>query len=448
MRGLTTLVVTVALSLSISAQQTGKKAPTEKSAAKAPAQKSGAAKAIHESAIVVDTHSDTPMRFVDENFDPGMDAGRGYWDLKKARAGNLGVEFFSIWVEPEGNKGKEIKRALDMIDSVYRVVNAHPDQLAFASRTTDIYSLRRGPHKKIAILLGLEGGHAIDSDVAVLRDYYRLGVRYMTLTWSNSTPWAQSSGDLLKTPNPQTGKIPDPGLTDEGRAIVREMNRIGMMVDISHVSDRTFFNAITVSRAPVIASHSSSRAITNVPRNMTDDMLIALARNGGVAQVNFNCGFLSDDYNQRAKKFEADHPAEIQKYRQLRKDYLEKKPGVTYQDIQNMEQQFESQVERPPLSALIDHIDHMVKVAGVDHVGLGSDFDGVTCTPKGIDSVADLPKITEELVRRGYTAAQLHKILGGNLLRVFAEVEKVKSELEAESKVPSKDTREVVAPSK
>ena len=420
--------------------------------AKAPAQKGAAAKAdakaIHESAIVVDTHADTPMRFVDENYDPGMDAGRGHWDLKKVKTGNLGVEFFSIWVEPEGNKGREIKRALDMIDSVYRVVNAHPDQLAFASGTKDIYAMRRGPHKKVAILMGVEGGHAIDSDLAVLRSYYRLGVRYMTLTWSNSTPWAQSSGDLSKnTPDPQTGKIPDPGLNDYGRSVVREMNRMGMIVDISHVSDRTFFNALTVSRAPVIASHSSSRAITNVPRNMTDDMLIELARNGGVAQVNFNCGFLSDDYNQRAKKFEADHPAELQKYRQLRKDYLEKKPGVTYQDIQNMEQQFESQVERPPLSALIDHIDHMVKVAGLDHVGIGSDFDGITCAPKGIDSVADLPKITEELVRRGYTAAQIHKILGGNLLRVFAEVEKVSRELQAEAKIPSKDTRKEVAPS-
>jgi membrane dipeptidase len=449
MRLLTTVAVTVALSLSISAQQTGS-GTADKSAAKPSAPKSTAAKAdaeaIHESAIVVDTHADTPMRFVDENFDPGMDAGRGHWDLKKVKAGNLGVEFFSIWVEPEGNKGKEIKRALDMIDSVYRIVNAHPDQLAFASGTKDIYALRRGPHKKVAILMGVEGGHAIDSDMAVLRDYYRLGVRYMTLTWSNSTPWAQSSGDLSKTPDPQTGKIPDPGLNDYGRSIVREMNRMGMMVDISHVSDRTFYHALTVSRAPLIAAHSSSRAITNVPRNMTDDMLIALARNGGVAQVNFNCGFLSDDYNNAAKKFEADHPAEMQKYRQLRKDYLDKKPGVTYQDIQNMEQQFESQVQRPPLSALIDHIDHMVKVAGVDHVGIGSDFDGITCAPHGIDSVADLPKITEELVRRGYTASQIHKILGGNLLRVFAEVEKVGRELQAEAKASSKDTRKEVAP--
>jgi membrane dipeptidase len=422
----------------------------EKPAAKSPAQKTVKAspakpdyKAVHNAAIVVDTHADTPMRFVDENFDPGNDAGRGHWDLKKVKAGNLGVEFFSIWVEPEGNKGHEIKRALDMIDSVYRVVKAHPDEMAMASGTKDVYALRRGPHKKVAVLMGLEGGHAIDSDLAVLRNYYRLGVRYMTLTWANSTPWAQSSGDLPK-PDPQTGKVNDPGLNDFGRTVVREMNRLGMMVDISHVSDRSFYHAVLISRAPVIASHSSSRAITNVPRNMTDDMLIALARNGGVAQVNFNCGFLSDDYNKRAKKFENDHPQELQQYRELRKKYLAKEPGVTYQQIQEMEQQFDKAVERPPFSALMDHIDHMIKIAGVDHVGIGSDFDGVTCLPQGIDSVADLPKITEALLQRGYTAEQAQKVLGGNLLRVFAEVEKVSRELQAEDKAPARDTRKEV----
>jgi membrane dipeptidase len=233
-------------------------------------------------------------------------------------------------------------------------------------------------------------------------------------------------------------------LNDYGRAIVREMNRLGMMVDISHVSDRTFYHAVLISRAPVIASHSSSRAITNVPRNMTDDMLVALARNGGVAQVNFNCGFLSDDYNKRSKKFEEDHPKEMQQYRELRKKYLAKEPGVTYQQLQEMEQQFEEAVERPPFTSLIDHIDHMVKVAGVDHVGIGSDFDGVTCLPQGINSVADLPKITEALLQRGYTAQDVKKILGGNLLRVFAEVEKVSRELQNEDRAPSKDTRREV----
>lgn len=447
MRLATTLVLVLLLSFPNLAQQPAGDASTAGKPLSKPASAKAKPdyKAIHNSAIVVDTHSDTPMRFVDENFDPGTDAGRGHWDLKKVKAGSLGVEFFSIWVEPQKNKGREIKRALDMIDSVYRVVEAHPDQLALASGTRDIYRLRRGPHKKVAVLMGVEGGHAIDNDLSVLRNYYRLGIRYMTLTWANSTPWAQSSGDLSKTPNPQTGKIPDPGLNDFGRTVVREMNHLGMMVDISHVSDRSFYHAVLVSRAPVIASHSSARAITNHARNMTDDMLIALARNGGVAMVNFNCGFISDDYNRRAKKFEEDHPQEVQRYRDLRKRYLAKDPAVTYQQLQEMEAQFQQNVERPPFSALMDHLDHMMKVAGADHVGIGSDFDGVTCLPKGIDSVADLPKITEALVQRGYTAQQIRKVLGGNLLRVFAEVEKVSRELKAEEKSPPEDKRKEVA---
>jgi len=450
MRLLTTVATAVLIATPLVAQQQAPAA--EKSAASLSVQKptrnSPAAKsnykAIHNSAIVVDTHADTPMRFVDENFDPGTDAGRGHWDLRKVKDGNLGVEFFSIWVEPQTNKGKEIKRALEMIDSVYRVVKAHPKEMSIASGTKDIYALRRGPNKKLAVLMGVEGGHAIDSDLAVLRNYYRLGVRYMTLTWANSTPWAQSSGDLPKTPDPKTGRIPDPGLNDFGRTIVREMNRLGMMVDVSHVSDRTFYHAILVSRAPVIASHSSARAITNVPRNMTDDMLVALARNGGVAMVNFNCGFISGDYNARAKKFADDHPKEMQQYRELRRKYTNKDPGVTYQDLQALEQQFESAVARPPFSALMQHIEHMVKVAGVDHVGIGSDFDGVTCLPQGIDSVADLPKISEALVQRGYTSEQIQKILGGNVLRVFAETEKVSRELQAEDAAPAHDTRKQV----
>lgn len=448
MRLLTPLAFTLLLTLTTNSQQQPvESAPTTGSARTAPAKAKPDYSAIHNSAIVVDTHADTPMRFVDENFDPGMDAGRGHWDLKKVKAGNLGVEFFSIWVEPQKNKGTEIKRALDMIDSVYRVVKAHPDELALASGTKDIYALRRGPRKKVAVLMGVEGGHAIDSDLAVLRNYYRLGVRYMTLTWANSTPWAQSSGDLPKTPDPKTGRIPDPGLNDFGRTIVREMNRLGMMVDISHVSDKTFYHAVLVSRAPVIASHSSSRAIANHARNMTDDMLLALARNNGVAMVNFNCGFISNDYTQRAKKFEEDHPEEVRRYRELRRRYLAKDPGVTYQDLQAMEHEFEKNVARPPLSALIEHIDHMVKVAGADHVGIGSDFDGVTCLPQEIDSVADLPKITQALVERGYTSVQLKKILGGNLMRVFADAERVSRELQAEEKAPPRDKRkEVGAP--
>jgi membrane dipeptidase len=277
----------------------------------------------------------------------------------------------------------------------------------------------------------------IEGDMALLRDFYRLGVRYMTLTWANSTDWAQSSGDYKK--DPASGRVLDPGLTEYGRKIVMEMNRIGMIVDISHVSDRSFYNALTASRAPVIASHSSARAITDVPRNMTDDMLIALSRNNGVAMVNFNCGFISDDYNKASKKYMQDHPDELKKFRDMQQQYKEGK--ISENEFQRLEAQLEAQVPRPPLSALIDHIDHMVKVAGAEHVGIGSDFDGVPCLPQGIDSVGDLPKITEALAQRGYTAKQLNMILGENLLRVFADVEKTAKQIQSESNA---DKRSVV----
>jgi len=385
-------------------------------------------KAVHQSAIVVDTHADTPGRFVDENFDPSKDAGKGHWDLAKAKQGNLGVEFFSIWVDPGKFKGQYVQRAMKMIDSVYETVGKHSNEMVMAYSVKDIRTARTGPHKRIASLLGLEGGHVIEGDMALLRDFYRLGVRYMTLTWANSNEWAQSSGDYKKDEN---GKLIDPGLTEYGRKIVMEMNRIGMIVDISHVSDRSFYNALTASRAPVIASHSSARAITDVPRNMTDDMLVALSRNNGVAMVNFNCGFISDDYNRRSKQFAQDHPDAVKKMRDMEQQYKEGK--LDENQLQMYQAELNAQVGRPPFSALIDHIDHMVKVAGADHVGIGSDFDGVNCLPEGIDSVADLPKITQALAERGYTEKQLNMILGENLLRVFADVEKTAKQIQSET---------------
>jgi membrane dipeptidase len=225
------------------------------------------------------------------------------------------------------------------------------------------------------------------------------------------------------------GKPNDPGLTDFGRDVVREMNRLGMMVDISHVSDRSFYHALVVSRAPVIASHSSSRAVTNHPRNMTDDMLVALSRNGGVAQVNFNCGFVSDEYNVKSKAFEEAHPAEVKRAKELS---LGPKTPESKAELKKLKTMKDAAVPRPPLSALIDHFDHMIKIAGVDHVGIGSDFDGVECLPQGMDGVQDLPKITAELSQRGYSATDLHKILGGNLLRVFGAVERVSHQMQSE----------------
>ena len=394
------------------------------------------AAAIHKSAIVIDTHADTPGRFVDESFDPSTDAGKGHWDLARARSGNLGAEFFSIWVDPVQYKDHYTRRALDMIDSVHEATRNHPHDLVMAYSAEDIVAARKGAHPRIAALIGVEGGHAIEGDIRVLRDFYRLGARYMTLTWSNSNELGQSSGDVKLGDN---GKPADPGLTDFGREVVREMNRLGMMVDISHVSDRSFYHALVVSRAPLLASHSSSRAITNHPRNMTDDMLVALARNGGVAQVNFNCGFISDEYNAKSKAFDAAHPAEMKRAQEL---WLAPKTPETKAELDQLTSMKEAAVPRPPLSALIDHFDHMIKIAGVDHVGIGSDFDGVECLPQGIDGVQDLPKITAELFKRGYSAEDLHKILGGNLLRVFAEVERVSRQIQSEQ---NPDRRPVVA---
>jgi membrane dipeptidase len=408
--------------------------PGAKATSRPPHAGGNAALAVHQSALVIDTHADTPGRFVDENFDLSQDAGRGYMDFTKIKAGNLGAEFFSIWVDPKVYKGREIQRALDMIDSVYQQARLHPDKMMMAFSTQDILNAHR--QHKFAALMGVEGGHALQGDLRVLDDYYRLGVRYMTLTWSNTNELADSSGDIDdKTVQHHNG------ITDLGRQAVRRMNRMGMLVDISHVADRTFYQALTTSRAPVIASHSSSRALTKAPRNMTDDMLVALARNGGVAQVNFYCGFISQKYVDTAKKLAAEKDPDYERVESL---FRAERTAESMKQLFDAEAVLAKKLPRPPLSDLIDHIDHMVKVAGVDHVGLGSDFDGIDCSPAGLDSAADLPKITEALYERGYKAADLDKILGGNLMRVFTAVEKTAKEIQAEE--AHQDTRREVAP--
>ena len=397
--------------------------------AKSPPPKSKASanqswRAIHDSAIIIDTHADTPGRFVDENFDLSQPAGTGYMDFNEIKAGNLGAEFFSIWVEPKANKGHEAKRALDMIDSVYEQARRHPDKMMMAFSTQDILTAHRD--HKFAALLGVEGGHAIEGDIRILRDYYRLGVRYMTLTWSNTNDIGDSSGDMDDKSIQHHG-----GLTPFGRDVVAEMNRLGMMVDISHVADSTFYQALALSKAPVIASHSSSRALTNAPRNMTDDMLKALAAKNGVAQVNFYCAFVSEKYRETAHQLAEQHDPD---YGAVQALFIKPMTPEVKQQLEEAKARLAPKLPRPPLSDLIDHIDHMVKVAGVDHVGLGSDFDGIDCSPQGLDSVADLPKITEALYARGYKATDLDKILGGNLLRVFGDVEKVSQQMQAEGK--------------
>ena len=384
------------------------------------------ARAIHKSAIIVDTHADTPQRFLDDGFDIGSTDpnDNGHLSLDKARRGNLGAEFFSIWVDPETNQGHFARHTFDLIDSVYEQAARHPDRMVMAFSVADIERAHRD--HKLAALMGIEGGHSIENDMRLLRDYYRLGVRYMTLSWSNTNEWADSSGDI------NDAKVQHHnGLTEFGKQVVLEMNRLGMMVDISHVADKTFWDAIATTKAPVIASHSSARALVNAPRNMTDDMLRAVAKNGGVVQVNFFSAFDDEDFRKALEAQSKDQAAAQQKYL----DQLKAEGKTpTYVDSDRIEREWMARIPRPPLKSLIDHIDHIAKVAGVDHVGLGSDFDGVSgATPQGIDSAADLPKITQALLDRGYGEADIHKILGGNLLRVFHEVERVSQEMQAAS---------------
>jgi membrane dipeptidase len=386
---------------------------------------------VHTQAIVIDTHADTPQRFADENFDLADPLNGGQMNFDAAKQGNLGAEFFSIWVEPDLYKDHYARRTLELIDSVYQQAARHPDRMRMAYSPADIVAAHR--EHKLAALMGIEGGHSIENSIPLLRDYYRLGVRYMTLTWSNSLDWADSSG-VVDPKNPDDPKVPHTkeGLTEFGKDVVYEMNRLGMMIDISHVADKTFYRTLVISRAPVIASHSAARALCDAPRNMTDDMLRAVAINGGVVQVNFYSGFISQAYRDasRAQKPEVDRAIQ-----ELKDKYKAEGKQLTYGELEKLQSSYANKIPRPPLSALIDQIDHIAKVAGVDHTGLGSDFDGVSGQlPEGIDSVADLPKITAALMARGYTAADCDKILGGNLLRVFREVEKVGKSLQAQER--------------
>jgi membrane dipeptidase len=376
---------------------------------------------VHESAIIIDTHADTPQRFLDDQFDLSDPLGGGDLNLDSIHKGNLGAEFFSIWVEPTRYKGQYARRTLELIDSVRLQVAKHLDQVAFVSSADGILLAHQS--RKFAALMGIEGGHSIENSLALLRQFYSLGVRYMTLSWSNSNDWADSSGDIDNKTVPHTKG----GLTKFGEEVVHEMNRLGMMVDISHVSDRTFYRAVKVSTAPVIASHSCARALCDHPRNMTDDMLRATASSGGpssgggVVQVNFFSGFVSQAYRDALSAIKPKVDKEVAKAEKAAKTQGR---ALTYSETSRIRRKYLRKFPRPRLSELIDQIDHIAQVAGVDHVGLGSDFDGVGGQlPEGLKSPADLPKITRTLLERGYSATDCRKILGGNLLRVFREVE-------------------------
>lgn len=367
--------------------------------------------AIHASALIIDAHADTAQRFVDESWDftsplAIADQPAGHLNLATARRGNLAAEFFALWPDPAQCPGARYAlRTLTLLDAVREQARRHPAELVLCTSPKEILAARAA--NKFAILLGIEGGHAIENSLALLRLYHALGVRYMTLTWTNSNDWAESSGDLRpKSPI---------GLTDFGRQVIAEMNRLGMMVDLSHVSDRTFAEVLAVTRAPVLVSHSSARALTASHRNLTDDQLRAVAANGGVCMVNFYSAFIDESYRQA---WAAQKPALLAAHKKLAAEYPKGTP-VPYHIANRIDREFAARLPRPPLSSLIAHFDHIIQVAGIDHVGIGTDFDGISALPEGINSAADLPKITAALLARGHSPADLHKILGANLLRLF-----------------------------
>jgi membrane dipeptidase len=363
-----------------------------------------------ERAVIVDLHDDTTQMILDEGYNLAEKHSFGQVDIPRMRAGHVSGVFMSIWVDTDRyTPSQSVRRALEQIDAVRRETARHPADLELATTADEILAAReRG---RMAILMGVEGGQAIDSDLAILRIYFALGVRYMTLTHTNHTPWADTSS---KPPEHN-------GLTDFGRQVVREMNRLGMMVDISHVSDKTFYDALETSSAPIIASHSSCRAIDGAPRNMTDDMLRALAAKGGVVHINYFEAFLDDDFRQReaALKAESAQVDAIDDPTPKFGDRHANGPAVRKVNAARAEK-----LGRIPFSKLLDHFEHAVKVAGIDHVGLGSDFDGVDdMLPEGMEDISKMPNLVRGLMERGFSDDDILKILGGNTLRVMRQVE-------------------------
>jgi membrane dipeptidase len=361
---------------------------------------------IHDNAVLVDTHNDFPSASIEKkvSFDANL-LGITHSDLGRMRRGGVDVQIFSIFCGPE--RQQPYAFANRQIDSVHEWVRREPIYMTIV-RTPD--ELKRAvKEKSLATMLGVEGGHMIEDNIANLDNLYARGVRYMTLTWNNSTSWASSAADEeLKRDS-----LPHKGLTDLGKQIVQRMNDLGMMIDISHNGEQTFWDVIKYTRKPVIASHSSVWAICHHRRNLKDDQIKAIAENGGVIHLNFYAGFLDSTYERKALAFTAQHKSEVD-------SLIRKGTQPNYAEMIVMEK-YKDEVSsfRPPLSLLIDHIDYIVKLVGVDHVGLGSDFDGIEAAPEELNGVQDFPLITKALVERGYNKKDIRKILGGNFLRVF-----------------------------
>ena len=374
------------------------------------------ARKLHFSSIVLDTHDDTTQRFFSKTFDLAKRNPDGHIDIPRMREGGMNAIFFSIWIDGRTMGPLAVQKALDQIDAVRENVQRNSRDMVFCRTAEEVR--RAQAEGKIAALMGVEGGHMIGNDIRIVRIFGDLGVRYMTLSHFYNDEWADSSTD----------KPAHNGLTDYGKDIVREMNRQGIMVDISHVSDKTFYDALEVSKAPLIASHSSCRALCSHPRDMSDDMIKALAAKGGVIQINYEKSFIDQAYKDASDKVSG---GVVAIFEQLKKECGDDQECLGKKMVE-MEKQAVAEGKLPHVSweRIVDHIDHVVKLVGADHVGLGSDFDGASM-PEGMDDCSQLPKITEALMRKGYPDDDIRKILGGNTLRVMEQNEKVSRELQA-----------------
>ena len=376
--------------------------------------------ALHRAAIVLDTHSDVTPKFEEEGYDFSERHADGHMDLPRMAEGGLDVEFLSIYMGkvegPGTGPGTAVHRAIRRIDAAWEMTRRYPDRAEMALTAAD--ARRIVGAGKIAFFMGMEGGHMIEDDLAALRTFHRLGVRYLTLTHSFHTNWADSAG--IGSPLEPLHR----GLTDFGREVVREMNRLGMVVDLSHVSEETFRDAMETTKAPPMASHSACRALHDHPRNLTDEQIRAIAKKGGTVQINFYSGFIDPEFRKASEKRRTTLEPEVAKLRE--------KHGADTPEFRAARRELMARYPLPktPLKVLVDHVDHAIRVAGADHVGLGADWDGIEALPEGMEDCSKLPALTEALLRRGHGEDAVRKVLGENTLRVLEECEKVARELQ------------------
>jgi membrane dipeptidase len=383
------------------------------------------AQKLHAASIVVDTHLDAPDQLARKWADVGERGATDHFDIPRARQGGLTAPFFSIYVAASYADHGAARRALELIDLTHRVVDGHPRDLVLASSAADIRSAKQAG--KIAVLMGIEGGHAIEDSLGVLREMYRAGIRYMTLTHTNTNHWADSSGPFYEPDfDPKKSAVHN-GLSDFGKTVVKEMNRIGMIVDISHVSDATIRDVLAVSRAPVMASHSSCRALSSIPRNLTDDQIKQIGAKGGLVMINVGSAFLDQKvYDQFVATMAKIRP----EYMKLKAQYANDPARLRAEMLALGKKQ--GPAPRAQWTKVVDHIERVIKVGGEDAVGIGDDFDGIEDTPIGFDDVSMYPKLTEELLRRGHSEAQVKKVLGENFVAFLGRVEAVRDKLASE----------------